>query len=824
MTSDRARTPLRPVCALAGLFALALGLVAPAGAQDSNAEPCDANGTNLNSECVFESLAKEEATDAAGGFDWVPISEVPEALRDRQCVNCRGRYIDPLADESKATPPEESSIYSISNASELEGETITLTGGVSASQGYRRLEGDTAIINRAQDSATIEGNVTLREPGVLLRGEKAKIYSDSGEAILQTSQFVFHQEHIRGTADLLERREDGMVHIHDGNFSYCAPGEDDWAIRAEQLDLDLPEGLATAHNARIEVEGVPIFYTPWLRFPLDDRRRTGFLWADFGNDSTGGLDITVPFYMNLAPNYDALYSPRYIEERGLNHQLLLRYLNPTVGQWSFGGAYMNKDDRYEDQVADNRSTDRWLVAVEHNGLFNQRWRSRVDYSKASDVDYIKDLETTNLESQRRTSLLQLASVDYLGKQWLLNLQAQQFQSLADDINDDYKKLPQFNANYRGSGDLFTLQPVFFGQLSNFETDEDNLVIGKRAYGEAGVTYPMRWLWGFLQPTVKYRQLYYDLSDATVFPDDSPRVGAPLASLDGGLVFERNTAMAGRELLQTLEPRLFYLYSEFEDQRDQPDFDSAELTFSYNQLYRETRFSGHDRIDDANQIAVGLSSSLIDATDGRTLLTGSLGQIYYFRDRKVRLLPIEEPLTDSGSEIAGELTFNPTDQLSLRTSLVYDPFEDRMDSANFQTHYRLDNGAIFNVGYSFRRPLTATTAVAFGQPTTEEASVSTYLPLTHNWSVFGAINYSLEADTSVEDMIGVEYDSCCWTVRLLYLRYFNNEGNEFTDFDDPNLERENTTQFQIILKGMGGFGDRITNIMEDLIRGFEERDY
>ena len=814
MTSDSA-SPFYCLSRMAvRLAATALGLVLSlsSAAQDTNPGDCAVNGNNDNESCPI-------GTAPASTLDWVPVDAVPEDERDRRCINCSGRYVDPLASEDTSIPPEESDIRARANSSQMEDDEIILDGGAKAIQGYRHMHGDNVVFNREEDSATISGNVTLREPGVLLLGDSAQIFSKTGEATVYNGEFLFHQKHMRGTANTLQRDTEGLIHVHNGLFTYCAPGEYDWAVHADTMEVDLDEGLATAHDARLDVEGIPVFYTPWLRFPLDDRRRTGFLWPDFGNDSTGGIDITVPFYFNLAPNYDALYSPRYIEERGLNNELVLRYLNPVIGQWTLGGAYMTDDEKYEDDAPEERSHDRWLWALKQNGLFQQRWRSRIDYSKASDVDYMKDLETSSIDSQRKTALLQLGSLDYLGDSWLVNLQVQQFQSLADDIRDDYKKLPQLDARYWGRGTPFSLEPILQAQYSNFDTDE-NRVTGQRLYSEAGITYPMLWTFGFLRPTVKYRYINYDLSDGVFFEDDTPSTGAPLANLDGGLYFDRSTSFAGRSLLQTLEPRVYYLYSEYDEQTDQPDFDSAELTFTYNQLFRETRFSGRDRIDDANQVSLGLTSRFIDDTTGNSLLSASIGQIFYFRDRKVRLRPIDEALDDSGSEIAGELNFNPNRKVSLRTSLVYDPYDGNMNSGHFLTSYKADGGGIFNVGYSYRRPLTTLVE----QPPTEEASVSSYLPVGNNWSVFAAMNYSMEADTSVEDMVGIEYDSCCWTVRLLHLRYYNNVSNQFAIINDPDLEREETTQFQVILKGMGGYGDQITDIMKDMIRGFEEHDY
>jgi LPS-assembly protein len=756
----------------------------------------------------------------AFAFDWVPEAEVPMALRDLDCQLCSGRYIDPLKDADRDADPNDADIQAWANSTELQGETVTFTGGVSVTQGYRQFRGDTATINEETREATLTGNVTLREPGLLLQGSRADILTDSGEATLENGQFVIHADHLQGSADLLQRDSEGLIHVHNGNFTYCAPGEEHWQIHAETIELDIDEGLGVARDATLDIAGIPVFYTPWLQFPLDDRRRTGLLWPDFGNDSTGGLDITAPIYLNLAPNYDALYSPRYIQDRGLNNELKARYLNKYLGYWTVGGTYMNSDKKYKDQIAANKSNDRWLGVVRQNGLLDQRWRSQIDYSKASDVDYMKDLETSSLTAQRRTSLLQMASMDYLGDDWLVNLNVEQYQSLADDINEVYKKLPQLTVQYRSRGTPFELQPILLTQYSNFDSDED-VVTGERVYTEAGAAYPMNWAYGFLKPTAKYRQLNYELNEAEFFTDSSPSTGSAMASLDGGLYFERETSFAGESMLQTLEPRLYYLYSESKKQNDQPDFDSAELTFSYNQLFRDTRFSGHDRIDDANRLSVGVSTQFVDAASGQKLLGASIGQILYFKDRKVRLVPGAAPLDESSSEIAGDLSFTPDRHLAFRTDLVYDPHSGNVNSGNAIAGYTTDNGAIFNLGYAYNRPLQSNTLRA----ETEQVTASTFLPLDTNWKLFGAVNYSIIDNTAIEQMAGIEYENCCWIVRLMHLRYYDNETSGFIpNFSDPDLQQEHTTQVQFVLKGMGGFGSRIPTVLEDMIRGYQEREY
>ena len=770
-------------------------------------------------------LAEEEQEPALAELvvepaklDWVPLRQVPEELRDRRCENCRGRYIDPLANMADAPPPEDADIEANAASTQMRGNEVFLEGGVNVSQGYRQLSGDRATINRLDRSAVLEGNIEVREPGVLMRGDRAEVYAKTGEALLENSQFVLHDAHLRGTATGLARDAEGLIHIENGGLSYCAPGDSDWLLRADSMELDTEEGVGTARGAKFDVAGIPIFYFPWLRFPLDDRRRTGFLWPDIGSDTRGGLDMSVPVYFNLAPNYDLLYSPRYIDERGTNHEVEARYMDRRIGFWKAGGAYLADDKRYKNEVPEDRNYDRWLANVDHSGLFDQRWRTRVDYSKASDANYVKDLDTSSINNKRETALLQLGSVDYLGDKWLVNLDVQQFQSLADDINDDYRKLPQLTAQYRGDRQPFDIDPIGLVQYSNFDTDE-NRVTGERVYAEAGLTYPMLWEFGFLRPTAKYRYLTYDLEPQGRFTDENPSASSALVNLDGGLYFERSANVAGRGLLQTLEPRVYYLYSEYDEQTAQPDFDSAELTFSYNQLFRETRFSGRDRLDDANQLSVGLTTRFISEDDGREQFSASIGQIFYFEDREVRLNPVAPPLDQSGSEIAGELSWDPHERVNLRTNLQYDPYSGDMNAGNFFVNYKPGDGAVYNVGYSYRRPLTVTSL----QEATEQAHFSAYVPMGRNWSLFAAWNYSVEAQESVEDLIGIEYDTCCWKFRLLHLRYFDTVPGQIPDFTDPELERENSTQFQIVLKGMGGFGNRVEGLLDDMIRGFEERE-
>ena len=748
--------------------------------------------------------------------DWTPIKVIPLDQAALRCRQCQGQFLDPLANVDQSVPPGEADLEVTADDSEVTETKLYFNGNVSVQQGYRSVTADAVEIDRQNETAVASGNVTLREPGVVMTGSEIRYNSVSEQADLSHAQYVLHDRQLSGSAQALTRHADGNIAISEGAMTYCAPDDPSWVLHAESLTIDPELGEGQAWGAKLKVEGVPVLYLPWVQFPIDSRRKTGLLFPDIGSDSRGGLDITQPIYFNLAPNYDALYRPRHIEERGLLHQGQGRWLSETAGYWEMNGSWIGDDERYQNTNPTNNS-DRWLFNTLHNGEFGPAWRTKIAYTRVSDPEYIRDLDNNRLSTQRQTALQQLGRVDWLGEDWQVRLDVERFQSLADDIRNDYQKLPQITARWRGDQNWMGVEPILLTQLSHFDS-ESVRVTGERLYMEAGLTMPNRWTYGFLTPTVKYRSVSYELDDFPLIEDDSPDAGSVMASLDGGLIFERQTSLFSSEVTQTLEPRAYYLYSEYEEQSGQPDFDSAELTFSYDQLYRDTRFSGHDRIDDADQLSLGVTSRFIDNASGNETLRASIGQIFYFRDREVRLNQIDPDLAESTSAIAAELALSPSRKWQVRASILYDPSDSNFDAAYAQASFTPENGKIFSLGYTLREPPPS----LIDRPVTEQANASAYYPVNDTWSVFGAYAYSLEASEVVESMVGFEYDDCCWRVRLLYMRYVDTLVGDIVDFNDPNLERESSFQIQVMLKGMGGFGGRVDELLSDMILGFTKK--
>ncbi len=758
-------------------------------------------------------------------LDWVTLESSTSPLLEFDSkallsARCGGAYVDPLANSDQSKNLDEFAIEASAARSEIENGVARFEGGVIIRQGYRQLSSDLAVVDRNRNRAKLESNVILREPGMLLVSNVARIDTESGQSSLENARFVFHESHMRGGADSIVRQDNGSMVLDQASLTYCPPDNENWLLAAESIDLDADTGLGTAHGATLQVAGVPILYAPWLSFPMDDRRATGFLWPTIGSDSDGGLDVAVPYYINLAPNYDLTLTPRVIMDRGVSGEVEFRHLSEAAGMWTVGGAFMPEDDVYLSDFPEEDGA-RWLSHVSQDGLFADRWRTNINYSRASDDRFFRDLDTTSLDAQRSTHLVQSGEVDYLGNGFTAGVLAQQFQTIDSRSlftrRHNYKVLPKVFFEKRRKLEPFSPDIILNAEYVNF--DHEILVTGRRLYAEAGVSYPMTWPAGFITPTVKYRHVDYDLSDLLdPTSQETPSASSGLFSLDAGVFLEREFSRSGKQFVQTLEPRVFYLYSEEDVQTDQPIFDTIEPVFSYARLFRDSRFTGHDRLDDANQVSLGLTTRFIEADSGEELFSASLGQIFYFEDREVFLRQPDPDLTLSTSEIAAEFRYRPAETLQLNSAVLWDSRRGKVNDFNFALNYSPADAGVYNLGYSYRRP--GTTTLPLLDP--EQLDLSAFWPMSEKWRLFARLRYSIDRSDRIEDSFGVEYNSCCWRIRVMHSRSVDRDDT--LSFIDTDPEFDNATWIEFQLKGLGSIGNRVGRALEEMVWGYSENDY
>ncbi|MGB3620100.1 LPS assembly protein LptD [Ketobacter sp. MCCC 1A13808] len=756
--------------------------------------------------------AEPETVNPYRYLDWVSgeeIAAMPEDQRPAHSGMCEGYYISPPSLTTAADPAHSDVQASADHFDTLPDGTNVLTGDVVLKQGSRELYSDEVKMNRATRATELNGNVKIRQPGMLILGERAKVNLNEKQLDVTDTEYVIHQIHVHGSAGRIYNPDDQILILDHSSYTTCEPNDNSWVIKAKQIKIDQSEGWGEVKGAQVQVGGVPILYLPWWTFPIDDRRQTGFLFPTIGSGQNG-LDFSVPYYLNLAPNLDATLTPRFLSDRGSMMESEFRYLSENT-KGDIGGGYLPDDQEFGDS--------RNLITWHHVGHYD-KWVNKVDYTRVSDSDYFLDLDTT-LNTSSTAHLNQRTDMRYYGDTWNFGGQVQSFQTIDELIPDNalpYRMLPQLSALGRFPMGDSPLEFKLGTEYTYFEHPE-KIVTGpttaERIRLIPSASYNFRRAWGFVQPKLSYYQRYYDMNQVNL-TDDERNLSNGIFSVDSGLYLDRPFEMAGSRYLQTLEPRLFYLYSPYKDQNDLPTFDTAKTSFSYEQLFRENRFTGGDRVGDANQISLGLTSRLINEQTGQEEINVSIGQIFYLRDRKVQLTQNNPPEETTLSPFVARINWLIDSEWSWRAETQMDTQENNLDSIVTGFRYRAENGNLMNLSYNFYDD-----GAVGADPLAEKINQTDFSfiwSVSQRWGLIGRWGYDLEEQRSYDTVFGIEYESCCWRARLVNRRYLR-ESN------DPSLvvEPSQGIYVQFELKGLGGLGGSVDTMLDDAISGYQLRE-
>ncbi|RMJ04623.1 LPS-assembly protein LptD precursor [Marinobacter litoralis] len=758
------------------------------------------------------SIAEEHSrqSPSAAEIDWRPRSELPPEVQAQVPVFCGGGYL-PSTSASGDIPvlsagavgdqPLEASALDARYKVDAE---LYLKGDVRLRQGSFQASGSEARYNTQSGQLSLQGPMVSRGEGFLLTGENAHYSADSGQLDINTATFLLHQSELRGEASSLSRVGENQVLITDGLLTTCGPGENDWAIVASDIKLDQAEGFGTAKHVRLEVLDAPVFYWPYITFPIDDRRKTGFLYPQFGSSSAGsGAFFALPYYLNLAPHYDATLTPQYIHGRGLFTEAEGRYLS-RYGESVLQLGYIDDDPAYKDEVA-GADGERWALDFSTRASFGGGWRGYGDFSVVSDEDYLSDLNRS-LEIDQTTHLQRRGGVSYSDRYQYFDAYLNDYQTVAEriaDVNKPYAQLPE--VLYAGAVDVGAFQTGIESQYTWFYRDNDNLTGLDKANGHRlraipEVALPMRALWGFSRPSVSLDYTRYELEDYTLANSSIDRT-VPVFEWDNGLYFDRRSSLFDIPYNQTLEPRLYYAWADADaDQNDIPDFDTDVKSFRFDQLFERNRFNGGDRVGDANQLTVALTSRFNDLITGAERARISIGQIRYFDDRDVNLFGAGAS-DRANSPLAGELVLNPLDNLEIRTSGLWDHDTQKTEEGRSQLIFHSeDYRYLATLGHTYSRP-----------DELEQTDIGTVFPVTNKLSAIGRWVWDSELDRTVGSLAGLEYNNCCWSFQVVHQNYLT---------DDEQLDTR--LLFRIELKGLGGSGGA-SNSIGDAIYGYDERE-
>lgn len=675
------------------------------------------------------------------------------------------------------------------------------TGNVVINRAGQELQANRATYEQTTGDITAQGDITLRDSSMIVNSQKAEWSTSKDEGTLINADYRIREMHARGNAEHIYRQGKVKTTLKDATYTTCSAGDNAWLLDASKVSLDHEKAVGSARNVVVRMGGVPVFYTPYISFPLSDERKSGFLAPTFGSTEQTGFDASTPYYWNISPNEDATITPRYMTDRGLMLNGEFRYLY-GLGQGVVDAGFLASDDLEKNGLNPNPNfeEDRKHFSWQNSSRLSSRWRSTLDYNYQSDAAYIEDF-STNLSLASTTHLNRQLNVAYNADNWNFTGRLQGYQTLTDVVSP-YKKLPQL----RISGLLpDQIMGMSYGLTAEYvDFDHDQLTSGQRFDIEPAVSLPWQNAAGFITPRLALRHTQYNLTENdTAVVNTTPSRSLPIASIDSGLFFDRDISLAGNQYTNTLEPRLFYLYIPDRDQSDIPLFDSGIRTFNMGQLFAYNRFSGTDRVGDANQVTTALTSRIIDQQSGREKLRVTFGQIHYFEDRKVSLNnnAVE---TRSNSDMVAEIVASVAKEWTARGEIQWDPDGSSNNLSALSVRYRGDNGRLLNISHRYRRNGINNTAGL------EQFDFSARIPFNQQWSMVGRWYHSLKDKRTLESLAGIEYDSCCWSTRLVMRDYINNASDQ---------ERNLAIFFQIELKGLGAFGQNSDRLLADSVLGY-----
>ncbi len=683
-----------------------------------------------------------------------------------------------------------------------------LIGNVEITRDNQQVSADSIRYDEPGENADLKGNVEYWDEALYFQSDVGHVEFGQDSGQFENARYVIRDNRARGQADRISHEYPTTTNLDDVDYTTCDPEDNFWKLSADKITLDHTENWGSARNVVLRIKDVPVLYTPYMSFPLSDERKTGFLFPSFGSTNRNGYEMQTPFYWNIAPEMDATLTPRLLSDSGLMMMGQFRYLVDR-GEGQINAEYLPSDNEFNDE-------DRNLFGFTHKQFFADTGRLFLTYNRVSDKQYFEDFGSTIAVTSTRY-LPRRADLIYSGTGWNLRTLVQDYQTVDSTIPPEsrpYKRLPQirFNAFSPRRNRAFNLDMQT--EFSYFDRGDNDIFLedvnGARVDLFPSISYPFYTASTFIEPKLGYRFTQYSLTDTGNLFKSNPSRGLPIFSLDSGVFFERQTNLFNRPYLQTLEPRLYYLYIPFEDQSDLPVFDTGLYDFSFDALFREDRFTGPDRINDANQFTLAMTTRFIDSSTGREDGYISLGQIYYLRDGEV-FLPDGREREEDSSPLVADVGLSMLSDWRMRGALQWDPNNNKTEKLAGFVQYHPDEGKILNMGYRMRRTTNGISAATQRAETDiEQTEASILWPLSRQWSVVGRWNYALPEKRTIDAFGGVQYDSCCWAFRVV--------GRRFITDADRDYSTGIFIQFE--LKGLAGIGQSTEDFLEENIPGFK----
>lgn len=702
------------------------------------------------------------------------------------------------AQEPGLRPPSGRRAPVVISADRMEGyadKETSASGNVELRQDNVSIHAERLLYLYATDEVQAGGGVRLERDGDRMSGLGLRLRVQDNVGRFERADYEFALRsrggyaavRARGTAEAVNFEGEGQYRLENATFTTCKPGNDDWYLQVGELDLDMTRDLGTARRGKLVFKGVPIVYLPWMDFPLHNQRKSGLLPPTIGSTGKSGVEISTPFYLNLAPNRDLTIVPREFSKRGLQLTAQFRYIDRDY----------EGDTRIEHMSNDRiRNLGRFAATIQHSQRFGSRLSGYLSISKVSDDDYFRDLSSRiNITSQ--TTLPRDGMLTYNGGWWIATARAQRFQTLQDPSNpviEPYSRLPQFTLNatrqYVAGVDL-----ALAGEFVKFH--HPTSVVGSRLTAYPSASWPLILPGAYLTPKLGVHATSYSLERNPVGTPGAMQRTLAIASLDGGLTFERDAAFLGERFRQTLEPRLYYLYVPYREQSRIPLFDTGLADFNYVQMFSENLFNGGDRIADANQITVAATTRILAPGSGQEMLKATIGQRHYLQNQRVALSETAALRRDKTSDFLAALSGRISRNWTLDSALQYNPHRNYFERLGLGARYQPEVAKVLNLGYRFTRD------------SLNQVDVSAQWPLGRGWYGVGRYNYSLRDNRLVESLGGFEYNAGCWIGRVVVQRFAAAAGNftsaVFVQLELNGFSRIGSNPLETLKRNIPGYG-------------------
>lgn len=708
-----------------------------------------------------------------------------------------------------------------------------ITGDVQMDQGDHRITGQQMTYDSNTGIALVKGDVNYYTPRLMLQSPSGSYDTNKGFGSFGDAEFLLPQRHGRGSADLVNSLDTDHSQMFGVQYTTCPPGHMDWFLKAPDLSLDTSTNTGVAHDVTIDFLGVPIFWTPYINFPITDDRKSGFLGAEFSFDTINGIETEAPYYFNLAPNYDLTLYPRVITKRGLQTGMAFRLLTPMSYDYIYG-SYLPHDMVYDKEYGLTGDHARGQFMLVHSMTLSDSTTLDADYNWVSDDNFFRDL-SSDLSIVSSTYLDRSVRLGYAdGNDLHVSTLMQDYQVIDPTIVRSaypYRRVPQVLIDW---GNYDAVEGPEYTMDTEVVRFQRSLELGAwRLDTKPTVSWPLTSYFGYITPTLAWRYTDYDLSEqqqpglplGSPLLAENPFIGdahfsrsVPIFDIDSGLYFDRD--IGDGSFLQTLEPRLFYLRVPYRNQNDIPVFDTLSKTFSYTELFSDNTFYGGDRQADANQLSYALTSRILDPYTGAEILRMDVGQIRYFSNRKVQLgttcatpnIPIgcTPVATSLFSDIAGDITYSLNDEWTVTHQQLWNPVTRKTDLANVLFQYHPAYRQVVNLGYQYQR------GAGPSGSDIKQTDFSFSWPLTSNWSMVGRWNYDISSypHVTLQDFVGFEYDNCCWNFQILHRHLVIGTLGGTPLFD-------NVFFFRLSLKGLVTAGRHLDDLVENGILGYSD---